>query len=168
MCGKPGGGGPVKSDELLLASLGSTSDHCLRLQFVNGLAFVYDPIFIESPTATYLIDWRNKKMNREVAKYIAYSSGTAPSVLHMFVYPVKKVCLVHPLLLDDDCTSAERLVLCRRPDLEYYRIMVGVANIRCKSRSHPSCFAFSSHRAHFSRDKDSPRSCGSGVRGLLN
>ena len=82
-------------------SLGSTTEQCLRLQITRDMAFVYDPIFLESSTASYLIDWGRKTANQKTEAYINQGDQKNP-VLHTFVFPVKKVGRLCTHVISDD------------------------------------------------------------------
>lgn len=71
-------------------SLGLMPDHGLRVHIYNDLAFVYDPISLEAPTASFLIDWGRKRVNKRIGKLITHGRPANP-VFHTFLYPVTKV-----------------------------------------------------------------------------
>ncbi|KIK04648.1 hypothetical protein K443DRAFT_404175 [Laccaria amethystina LaAM-08-1] len=47
-----------------------------------SLGFIYDPIFFETPTTTYLLDWAPKTVNRKIRKYVADSRPD--TIMHTF------------------------------------------------------------------------------------
>jgi hypothetical protein len=71
-------------------SVALSSDLCPRLQITNGLAFVYDPIIIESQSASYLLDWGRKAVNQSIETYITHGQA-GNLVFHTFLFPVKPV-----------------------------------------------------------------------------
>jgi hypothetical protein len=66
-------------------------EHGLRIQIVGKLAFVYDPILLEGPSTSCVIEWGREERNLGAVKYITRDAKTKP-VFHTFFYPVKKVC----------------------------------------------------------------------------
>jgi len=72
-----------------LEALGSSTEHCLRLHLTRDMAFLYDPIFLESPSASYIIDWGRKMINQKMEMHL--NQGVNP-VFHTFVFPKKKDC----------------------------------------------------------------------------
>lgn len=47
-----------------------------------SLGFIYDPIFFETPTTTYLLDWAPKTVNRKIRKYV--TASRPDTVVHTF------------------------------------------------------------------------------------
>jgi hypothetical protein len=65
-------------------------DHGLRVHIHDDMAFVYDPINLEAPNASFFIDWGRKKANKKIGKHITDGRPVNP-VFHTFLYPVTKV-----------------------------------------------------------------------------
>jgi hypothetical protein len=59
-----------------------------------GLAFLYDPILLESPESTYVVQWSEVKASRKTRAYIT-TAKEKHAELHTFMYTPRKVC--HPL-----------------------------------------------------------------------
>jgi hypothetical protein len=70
-----------------LKRLAEVQDHGLRLQRKDEIAFVYDPIILEGPLATYLIEWGPKRINDKARRYV--TSGTVDLAYHTLLFPVK-------------------------------------------------------------------------------
>jgi hypothetical protein len=62
----------------------------MRVYIEHGTAFVYDPIFLEGPSKTLIVDWGSKLVNENTGRYI-FKNGEKSSVFHTFVFPVHKV-----------------------------------------------------------------------------
>jgi hypothetical protein len=62
----------------------------MRVHIEGSFAFVYDPIFLETPSQTLLLDWGGDLANKNMAKYITLARDKNP-VFHTFVFPVQKV-----------------------------------------------------------------------------
>ncbi len=89
-------------------SLSSESAGSLRLYISDappGLAFLYDPILLESPEATYVVEWSEAKASRKSRAYIT-TAQEKHAELHTFMYAPRKVC--RPLLVH---LSVKRLVV---------------------------------------------------------
>ncbi|KAI0320248.1 hypothetical protein OF83DRAFT_619137 [Amylostereum chailletii] len=70
------------------ALAGPSIEH-MRLHITGGLAFVHDPIVLETPNPVYLVDWGLTKMNRSIEAYIKTATASRPG-LHTFIYSPKK------------------------------------------------------------------------------
>jgi hypothetical protein len=68
-----------------LKKLAEIQDHGLRIQTIDDMAFVYDPIILEGPEASYLMEWAPKKRNQRAKRYV-----TMEPSYHTFLFPVKK------------------------------------------------------------------------------
>ena len=81
-----------RSDFLLLRSLSSRPKGTLRLYICEpfGLAFLYDPILLESPEATYVVEWCELKVSHNTKAQIA-SAKERHTELHTFVYAPRRV-----------------------------------------------------------------------------
>jgi len=93
-------------------SLSSEAAGPLRLYISDappGLAFLYDPILLESPDATYVVQWSEVKASRKARAYIT-TVKEKHAELHTFMYTPRKVR--HPLL---DRLSVRRLVVMTFP-----------------------------------------------------
>jgi len=68
-----------------LQSLQSARDLCMRVQIIKDIAFVYDPIFLESGKSSYFIDWGYKNVNEgiigHVKKYPVYNTFVFPRAM---------------------------------------------------------------------------------------
>lgn len=79
---------------LLLTSLSSEPAGSLRLYISDvppGLAFLYDPILLESPEATYVVEWSEAKASQKSRAYIR-TAKEKHAELHTFMYAPRKVC----------------------------------------------------------------------------
>jgi hypothetical protein len=76
-----------------------------------GLAFLYDPILLESPEATYVVEWSEVKASQKSRAYIT-TAKEKHAELHTFMYAPRKVC--HPLLV---YLWVKRLVVTKFPCL---------------------------------------------------
>jgi len=74
-----------------LQGLATINQHGLRIQIIGDLAFIYDPIILEGPSTTCLIDWGRKSRNMGALKYITRGRTVNP-VFHTFFFPVKMDC----------------------------------------------------------------------------
>jgi len=74
-----------------LQRLTTIDKHGLRIQIMGDLAFIYDAIILEGPSATCLIDWGRKNRNIGAVKYITRGRMVNP-VFHTFFFPVKMDC----------------------------------------------------------------------------
>jgi hypothetical protein len=64
---------------------------CQCIDDASGLAFLhYDPILLESPTTTYLVEWGEVLANRNSRTYIVNPTMKNPE-LHTFIYAQRKV-----------------------------------------------------------------------------
>ena len=92
--------GPVGPlSDLAAHSLSSEPAGSLRLHISDsppGLAFLYDPILLESPEATYVVEWSEVKTSQKSRAYIT-TAKEKHAELHTFMYAPRKVC--HPLLV---------------------------------------------------------------------
>lgn len=70
--------------------LGQHEPNSMRLVVREGYGFVFDPVVLENPRATYLVDWGDVIKNDEVTRYIA-SLTANDSALHTFIYSAKNV-----------------------------------------------------------------------------
>ena len=78
-------------------SLSSEPAGSLRLYISDtppGLAFLYDPILLESPEATYVVEWSGAKATQKTRAYIM-TAKEKHTELHTFMYAPRKVW--HPL-----------------------------------------------------------------------
>jgi hypothetical protein len=85
--------------DLAAHSLSSESAGSLRLYISDappGLAFLYDPILLESPEATYVVEWGEAKASRKSRAYIT-TAKEKHAELHTFMYAPRKVC--HPFFV---------------------------------------------------------------------
>jgi hypothetical protein len=83
--------------DLAAHSLSSEPTSSLRLHISDsppGLAFLYDPILLESPEATYVVEWSEAKAIQKSKVYIT-TAKEKHAELHTFMYAPRKVC--HPL-----------------------------------------------------------------------
>lgn len=55
-----------------------------------GLAFLYDPILLESPEATYVVEWSEVTGARTTRTYIA-EAREKHAEMHTFIYAPRKV-----------------------------------------------------------------------------
>ena len=62
----------------------------MRLLIKEGFAFVFDPVVLENPRATYLVDWGDAAKNEEIGGYIT-SLTANDSALHTFIFSCKTV-----------------------------------------------------------------------------
>ncbi|KIM91101.1 hypothetical protein PILCRDRAFT_164183 [Piloderma croceum F 1598] len=78
-------------DEMIasLRRLASGDEYGLPLQIIDKLAFVYDPIILEGPSATYIIDWGRENRNMRDVRNVTHGRMGYPE-FHTFFYPVKK------------------------------------------------------------------------------
>jgi hypothetical protein len=98
--------GPLS--DLAAHSLSSEPADSLRLCINDsppGLAFLYHPILLESPEATYVVEWSEAKAGQKSRAYIT-TAKEKHAELHTFMYVPRKVC--HPLLVH---LSVRRLVV---------------------------------------------------------
>lgn len=67
----------------------------MRIQIMReaNVAFVHDPIILEGPSHSYLIDWGHKNRNDLAKTYVMQDRQDGGPVLHTFLFPVKKVWL---------------------------------------------------------------------------
>src|SRR6267154_2073496 len=85
--------------DLATHSLSSEPAGSLRLYISDsppGLAFLHDPILLESPEATYVVEWNEAKASQKSKAYIM-TAKEKHAKLHTFMYTLRKVC--HPLLV---------------------------------------------------------------------
>ena len=71
-------------------SLEQLEPNSMRLLIEKGCGFVYDPVVLENPRATYLVDWGDVHRNEEIARCIA-SLTANDSALHTFIFSSKNV-----------------------------------------------------------------------------
>ncbi|VDC04119.1 unnamed protein product [Peniophora sp. CBMAI 1063] len=74
----------------VLSSLGQREPNSMRLVVREGYGFIFDPVVLENPRATYLVDWGDVIKNDEVTRYIA-SLTANDSTLHTFIYSAKNL-----------------------------------------------------------------------------
>lgn len=75
-----------------LGRLAIGDEYGVPLQIIDKLAFVYDPIILEGPSATYIIDWGRKDQNMQDVRKVTHGRmGNPVNEFHTFFYPVKKV-----------------------------------------------------------------------------
>ena len=69
--------------------LGTDQQLRMRVQFLNNVAFIYDPIFGESGTddKSLLLDWGDKESNEMIINHVTEDG----SIFHTFVFPINKV-----------------------------------------------------------------------------
>ena len=80
--------------DLVAHSLSSKPASSLRLYISDappGLAFLYDPILLESPEATYVVEWSEAKASQKSRAYIT-TAKEKHADLHTFMYAPRKVC----------------------------------------------------------------------------
>jgi hypothetical protein len=70
---------------------------------------LYDPILLESPEATYVVEWSEAKASQKSKAYIT-TAKEKHAELHTFIYAPRKVC--HHLLVH---LSVKRLVVTMFP-----------------------------------------------------
>ncbi|KAF8640019.1 hypothetical protein AX17_001263 [Amanita inopinata Kibby_2008] len=73
---------------LTLRGLESAPNLCLRVHILKDAAFVYDPIFLDLETRTFLVDWGRKEDNERIANFIKRS--TRKPIYNTFVFPKNK------------------------------------------------------------------------------
>jgi len=66
---------------------------------------LYDPILLESPEATYVVEWSEAEVSQKTRAYIT-TAKEKHAELHTFMYAPRKVC--HPVLVH---LSVKRLVV---------------------------------------------------------
>ncbi|KAH9960420.1 hypothetical protein BC827DRAFT_393109 [Russula dissimulans] len=74
-----------------IEGLSSEPASSLRL-YINdifGLAFLYDPVFLESPEATYVVEWCEVKASQNTRAYITMARQKHTE-LHTFIYAPRK------------------------------------------------------------------------------
>jgi hypothetical protein len=64
----------------------------LRLYICDilGLAFLYDPVLLESTEATYVVEWSEVKASQDSKAYIT-AAKEKHTELHTFIYAPRKV-----------------------------------------------------------------------------
>ncbi|KAI0306861.1 hypothetical protein B0F90DRAFT_1813721 [Multifurca ochricompacta] len=74
-----------------IEGLSSLSGGSLRFHVneASGLAFLYDPIFLESPNTTYVVEWCVKQASQDAKMYIANIKEKGPE-LHTLIYAPRK------------------------------------------------------------------------------
>jgi hypothetical protein len=85
----------------------------LRL-YINdtlGLAFLFDPILLESAVTTFVIEWGEVMANQNSRTYIT-NATEKHAELHTFIYAPRKV---RPLLLVFPSVRWLVMTTCRRP-----------------------------------------------------
>ena len=84
--------GPLS--DLATHSLSSEPAGSLKLYISDsppGLAFLYDPILLESPEATYVVQWSEAKAIQQ-SKVNITTAKEKHAELHTFMYAPRKVC----------------------------------------------------------------------------
>ncbi|KIL70205.1 hypothetical protein M378DRAFT_156280 [Amanita muscaria Koide BX008] len=73
-------------DEIItsLQSLQSLGDLSMRVYTLQNIAFVYDPVFLDSGENSYFIDWGRKQVNEGI---IDHFKDPGQSVYYTFVFP---------------------------------------------------------------------------------
>ena len=79
-------------DDVLAYSLSLLPAGSFRLYIHDafGLAFLYDPILLESPEATYVVEWSEATGARTSKTYIT-EAKEKHAELHTFIYAPRKV-----------------------------------------------------------------------------
>jgi hypothetical protein len=80
--------------DLASDSLSSESAGSLRIYISDappGLAFLYDPILLKSPEATYVVEWTEAKARQKSRVYIT-TAKEKHAELHTFMYAARKLC----------------------------------------------------------------------------
>jgi hypothetical protein len=95
----------------MMSSLALIPGHGLRLQIERNMAFVYDPIFLESPDTVYLIDWGSKLENQNIGDYMDRNTQNLEGVLHTFLFVLARVSKDHLLMECKSNNWTERMVL---------------------------------------------------------
>jgi len=75
-----------------IEALSSKPAGSLRLHISDsppGLAFLYDPILLESPEATYVVEWSEAKASQKSRAYIT-TAKEKHAELHTFIYAPRK------------------------------------------------------------------------------
>ncbi|KAI6152189.1 hypothetical protein BKA82DRAFT_4108207 [Pisolithus tinctorius] len=72
-----------------LESLSQMDDFCFRVQIVDNMAFVYEPLTMDCPSASLLLDWGTQSDNLSAAEYIINNLSTRP-FFHTFILSAKK------------------------------------------------------------------------------
>jgi hypothetical protein len=62
----------------------------LYIDDVLGLAFLYDPVLLEAPESTYVVEWCDVKASQNSKAYIT-AAREKHTELHTFVYAPRKV-----------------------------------------------------------------------------
>jgi len=62
----------------------------LYIYDVLGLAFLYDPILLEAPEATYVVEWCDVEASQKSKAYIT-AAKEKHTELHTFIYAPRKV-----------------------------------------------------------------------------
>ncbi|THH16442.1 hypothetical protein EW146_g4208 [Bondarzewia mesenterica] len=93
--------GPMETDELIgipgldqetissLNSLHRLQTDTMRIHVSGSNAFIYDPVILEGPSGSYIVDWNRPKVNRNVASYISGASKDK-GALNTFIFSTKK------------------------------------------------------------------------------
>jgi hypothetical protein len=81
-----------RADSPSLPRLSSDPAGSLRLYIddVLGLAFLYDPVLLEAPESTYVVEWCDVKASQNSKAYITTAKEKLTG-LHTFVYAPRKV-----------------------------------------------------------------------------
>ena len=75
--------------------MGDWREPSLKLHIYRDMAFIYDPIFLEAPTATYLVSWGNPIVNTNIKRYLTEPPGRPTDrSFHMFVKNVRRVSAI--------------------------------------------------------------------------
>ena len=92
----------------------------------TNVAFLYDPIFVETGEKSYAIYWSRSDANKVLKQTILRHKEKDP-VFHTFTYPLKEVNFIPPALWKADTLShslhfeAEGLVLYRGASMVSHR-----------------------------------------------
>lgn len=67
-------------------------DLCFRVQIIRDMAFIYEPVAMDSPSTSVLFDWGSPADNQDTATYIQ-TTISGNNIFHTFTLPAKKVCV---------------------------------------------------------------------------
>ncbi|KZV65662.1 hypothetical protein PENSPDRAFT_116327 [Peniophora sp. CONT] len=73
---------------MTLSSLGQREPNGMRMLIAAGYGFVFDPVVLENPRASYLVDWGDVNKNEAVKQYIM-SCTANDRALHTFIFSAK-------------------------------------------------------------------------------
>lgn len=79
-----------------MISLETSVDVSMRLAITHynrkaTVACLYDPILVDVPGRSYLLEWGRPKANQNQERYIS-ASKARDAVFHTFLYPTSEVC----------------------------------------------------------------------------